>query len=176
MLIEFLLVKLQTLHSESHLSSSDYEQLRASQSILRNCRMNGNVATYPEVILSKTHDLMQICETHRKATRRKRHPQPRADFPCECVSAMVRKSTVLTAQETQDTGNLAQSAAYRTSSWPLLLPHMDVRMGYTKPKMADKACCVWVRTIPQPAGLDFQQRVLRISLLHRAYFTYRLLI
>lgn len=60
---------------------------------------------------------MQMCEAHRKATKRKRHPHSRADFPCEWVSAMLRKSTVLTAQEPQDAGNLAQSAAYRTSSW-----------------------------------------------------------
>jgi hypothetical protein len=53
---------------------------------------------------------------------------------------MVRKSTVLTAEEPPDAGNLAQSAAYRTSTWPLLLPLPDERMGYTKPKMADKAC------------------------------------
>jgi len=123
--------------------------------------MNGNIAKLPEVILSKTHDLMKICEAHRRATRRKRHPHPRADFLCECVSAMVRKSTVLAAQE-QDAGNLAQSAAYRTSSWPLLLPLTDVRKGYTKPKIADKTCCVWVPTIPQPAGLDFHNRHLRV--------------
>jgi hypothetical protein len=70
----------------------------------------------------------------------------------------MQDSKFLTAQEPQKTGNLAQLAAYRTSSWLLLLPLTDLRMGYTKPKMTDKACCVRVPTKPEPAGLDFRHR------------------
>jgi hypothetical protein len=41
---------------------------------------------------------------------------------------------VLNSSKTTRHGNLAQSAAYRSSSWLLLLPLTDVRMGYEKQK------------------------------------------
>jgi hypothetical protein len=107
--------------TDSHLSSSDYKpQLQASQSILRNCRMNGHVGklTRSDPLENSWFnvDLRSEQQSHKKATNRKRHPQPRADFPCECVSAIMQDSKFLTAQEPQKTGNLAQLAAYRTSS------------------------------------------------------------